>query len=121
PPAHARPHDAVGLLEPGFALQKRLGFVIEIEARRLPVAGHLVAAGRQKPARRLLRILAAHPEINGSLGKGAVEVANGKPRGPGEQCQANHDETVIRTDKPLSHKRWDYRFSAQCSPIPPRT
>src|SRR5438552_4182104 len=72
PEAHPRPHDAVGLLEPGFALEKGLGFVVEIEARRLPVARHLVALARQKPARRQLRILAAHPEINGSLGKGAV-------------------------------------------------
>ena len=103
PQADARAHDAVGLLQAGFALEERLGLVVEAEARGLPVALDAVALPGQKTPGENLRIVAAHAEIDGGFRKSPVEVAYRIPGGPGEQYQTDGDETVIGGAQPFFH------------------
>ena len=71
PQPHPRPHDAVGAFQARFPLQEGLGLVVEIETRGLPVAVHGVMPLIEKTCGQGLRAGAIHPEIDGSLGKGA--------------------------------------------------
>ena len=118
PQPHARAHDAVGPLQAGFALQERLGLVVETETRGLPVAFDAVALTAQETPGQNLRLVAAHAEIDGGFRESPGEVAYRIPGCSGEQYQTDGHETVVGSAQPFFHDGG--LFVAQCRPIPPR-
>ena len=118
PQMHARAHDPVGFLQAQFALQERLGIVVEGEAGGVSVAGEAIVLRRQELPGALLGFGAAHPKVDGSFRKGAVEIAGRVPGGAGQQGQADDDEAIVGRRETLFHG-YD-SLAAQCSPMPPR-
>ena len=87
PEADAGAHDAVGLFEPGLALEEGLGVVVEGEAGGLTVSCRVVALAGEEGAGEGLAIGAIDAEVDGGLGEGAVEITGGEPGGGGEQSE----------------------------------
>ncbi len=114
PQPHARPHDAVGLLQSGFAFQEGLGLVVVIELRGFAVTFHLVVLRGQELRCQHQGLVAVDLKIDRCFGEGAVEIARAEPDRGAEQRETDRNEAVVAGCQAGPH------FSAQCSPIPPR-
>ena len=103
PEPDAGPHDAVGLFESRLALEECLGVVVEGEAGGLAVAGRVVVLAGEESGGERLAFGAVDAEVDGGLGKGAVEVADGEPGRRGEEGEADRQEAVVGAVEAVFH------------------
>src|SRR5262249_9932274 len=94
PQPHAASHDLIGFFQAELALEEGLGLVVEAEAGSLPIASGAVSLQAQELLGQDLGLHSAHREINGGLGKGAVEILGREPDGDEQREEADRQETA---------------------------
>ena len=104
PQVEARAHQLTGTLQTDLAFEKRLGLVVEVEARRLVVIGETVALVAEEFFRLRPCAVAAHAKVDGGLGKCVVEIADGEPERAGQHRQADGDEAEVGGAEAFRHK-----------------
>ena len=125
PQPHPAAHQLVGALQTQLAFEEGFAGIVVVEAGGFPVSGGVEAQGGQDLAGQRGGLVATHPEIDGGLRKGAVEVAGGIPHAARQQDGADEQKAVVLAAQLVEHPsagvhQADSRLAAQCSPMPPR-